>query len=175
MAEVPPTATEPIATLSVATQVNTTEADWLEVLRSILVTFEVNELITGFWLSVFEILIVNVSVVVLPAASPMVAVIVLVELPKLKSPYEKVLVKLKVFPLWLTKVAPVTDLDVTALLSVATTANVTVCDWVSVVSVILLSLTVNELIDGSCESFFVTERVTVSVAVFPNVSVTVTV
>ena len=83
--------------------------------------------------------------------------------------------KLNVLPLWLTKVAPVTDLDVTALLSVATTAKVTVWDWLSVVNVILLSLTVNELIDGSCVSFLVTETVTVSVAVFPNVSVTVTV
>mgnify|MGYP007072354468 CR=1 FL=1 len=46
---------------------------------------EENELITGFWLSPFEILIVKVSVVVLPAASPIVAVSVLVELPKLKS------------------------------------------------------------------------------------------
>ena len=39
----------------------------------------------------------------------------------------------------------------------------------------MLSLTVNELIEGFCVSFLVTDRVSESEAVLPKVSVTVTV
>jgi len=67
----------------VATHVNDIDFCLSEVLRVTLLKLEENELITGSWLSLFEILTVNVSVVVLPAASPIVAVSVLVELPKL--------------------------------------------------------------------------------------------
>ena len=163
------------AMLSVATQVKVRLPVCEDVLRSNVVELAVNELITGDWLSVLEMDTFNVSVVVLPAASPIVAVIVLVELPKLKSEYKNVLVKLKVLPLWLTKVASVTDLEVIVLLSVATTAKVTVWDWELVVRTIVLSLTENELIEGSWSSFLVTDTVRLSVDVLPCVSVTVAV
>ena len=86
-----------------------------------------------------------------------------------------VFVKVNVLPDWETKVAPVTDLEVTLLLSVATTEKVTVCVVESVVSVIESSSTVNELIAGASSSFLVTLTERDSVAVFPCESVTVAV
>ena len=61
------------------------------------------------------------------------------------------------------------------LLSVATTVKVTVCDCEFVVNAIVSSDTVNELIDGSWSSSFVTVMIKLSLSVLPAASLTVAV
>lgn len=71
--------------LSLATKVNVTVLLWSLVLSVIEVADGENELITGSWVSLLVMVTLTVSVVVLPAASPIVTVSVLVDEPKLKS------------------------------------------------------------------------------------------
>ena len=82
--------TPPIATLSLAVIVNVSV--WVLLLLGVeyklakwVTDADVNPVIVGAWLSDFVIFTVKVSLVVLPAASPIVAVTVLVEDPNEKS------------------------------------------------------------------------------------------
>ena len=171
----PRTAAELIPTLSEITAVSVTDADWELVKRATELADEVKELIVGSWSSDLTTVTSTVSEELLPAASVAIKVSVSVVDPKEKLSYEYSFVHVYVPELLETKTAPAMDALVTALLSSMTAVIVTDLVWSEVSNVTELGVAVRFSMVGAWLSTLTTVTVSVDEAVFPAVSVTVTV